>query len=147
MKAKKEKNRNEDPSDHSTLLPSNNAAKSLNSSLSSLNGAGTVGNNDGMMSSANLGMIGNQHLLSENTLQGLMMDQDESKQLKLASLHNGMMPNATTSPMWPPGMHSTATGVLNSDQINAWPQFMTQGAHQNTQYSYMPYSTICPPNI
>lgn len=84
MKAKKEKNRCEDQTEHSTLLPSNNSAKSLNNSLSSLNGAG--GANASLMAGANLGMLGGQHLLNDELI-GLMENEDSKNQLKMPGLH------------------------------------------------------------
>lgn len=98
------------------------------------------------MSGANLGMIGGQHLIGEEALQGLM-DQEDAKQLKLSSLHHGMIPNASAAWAMPHSVQAAAGAMLNNDQLNQWNQFLPQSAHQSSQYPYnMPYP-ICPPNI
>jgi hypothetical protein len=151
MKAKKEKNRCEDQSEHSTLLPSSNSAKSLNNSLSSLNGIGGANNAGNLM--GNVNMITGQHLTSEEaSFLGLTDNEDGKHQLKMSGLSNGLMPNSTTtSPMWSTAQSvhaATAGAMFNPDQINAWP-ILPQSTHsQSNQYMstpYLPYG-ICQPN-
>ncbi|KAI6187826.1 Homeobox protein egl-5 [Aphelenchoides besseyi] len=143
MKAKKEKNRCDDQSDHATLLPSSNSAKSLNDSLSSLGTNSNAGNGNAI--SGNLGgMLGGQHVSDE--LLGLM-EQDD-KQLKvLQNMHGHVTPSA----MWMPGtnVHAVASMGMHDQMQMTWQQFLPQNQHQSNQYGMTSYGVpypLCPSN-
>ena len=139
MKAKKEKNRCDDQTDHQTLLAAN-PPKNL-------------------MPGSNGSMHPHQQMLMDDAL-GLGSDQDK---LKAADQHTSMLHNSQGQ-MWCPPVNMTGNGAgmhgmvsPMADTMAAWPMLPPSAAQQlhsqgvnvssSTSHHYPMGYPLCPPNI